>query len=262
MTTDFPFFRWFAADAETDDVYAGMTNAEVGFYHRCLNRSWINGGIPADLDILRRSFRLTVAEFNRVWPAVSKRFEAALGNPNRLVDPHQEREREHAMSKSLANQRMGNANAKRTRTERDANGSQRALARDFRLQTTEEEQEKSACAPQTGYLNVAPMRRAPPASKLNGHGAEWSAALYARHPKKKDEALVGGALFRVMEEAADPPALFAEIDRVHRLWCATFDWSEKNGRFAPVLAAWLMDHGWTKEPHEDKSELERMMDRI
>ena len=119
---------------------------------------------------------------------------------------------------------------------------------------TDTEEEKSAAAPPVSKILPLPVRRAlPPPSKLNGQGPEWAARLYARHPKKKDEALVPGAIFAVMESAPSPAALFAEIDRVHALWCATFDWQEKNGRFAPVLASWILDHGWTVEPKPEIS---------
>jgi hypothetical protein len=42
-----PYFRWFPADAETDHNYAALNDAELGLFHRLLNRSWINGGLPS-----------------------------------------------------------------------------------------------------------------------------------------------------------------------------------------------------------------------
>ncbi len=255
-----PYMRWFPADADADEKYASMSDEQLGFFHRCLNKSWINNGLPADMDELASLMHISRAHLNKRWGKVGRCW---YQDGDRLYNRRQEEERTHVIGKSKqATEAVQTRYKKATSvpTSVPTGGIPRALARDSESDT--ESEEKSACAPKPQVLYVAPLRRALPASKLNGHGAEWSAALYARHPKKKDEALVGGALFRVMEEVSDPSALFQEIDRVHRLWCATFDWSEKNGRFAPVLAAWLLDHGWTVEPHEDRSELERMMDRI
>jgi len=139
----------------------------------------------------------------------------------------------------------------------DAGKSQDAatLARARRTEGNGMEREKSACA-----IVFPPPAEIP--RKMNGHGPAWSEELYGRHPKKKDRALVEHALFTIMENAPDALGLYAEINRVHALWCSNFAWTENNGRFAPTLARWLEDRGWTQEPHEDKSKLERMMERI
>ncbi len=259
MQKSLPFFKWYPADALSDIDYVSLDLAAKGLFHDCLNYSWVNDGLPPDPIAIARLLRIEKQKFMKLWAQISKLFPQGVGG--QLRNSRQELEREAAHQKSAKA-----SESVKHRYERTTNDLLRARALDSESESESESdtevRRRSACAPQSLVPYVAPPRRALPASKLNGHGAEWSAALYARHPKKKDEALVGGALFRVMEEAEDPSALFEEIDRVHRLWCATFDWSEKNGRFAPVLAAWLMDHGWTKEPHEDRSELERMMDRI
>ena len=60
MAKTLPHFKWYPADAETDDFYTTLTNEELGAYHRCMNSSWLNGGIPADhaaLATLRRVSR-------------------------------------------------------------------------------------------------------------------------------------------------------------------------------------------------------------
>jgi len=77
--------------------------------------------------------------------------------------------------------------------------------------------------------------------------AAWANRLYARHPRKKDKARVLPALMAALRKASDPPALFAEIDRVHALWCASREWASR--KLAPwALARWLDDDGWTALP--------------
>ena len=92
-----PYFRWFPADAGMDETYAAMTYEERGFYHSLLNFSWINAGLPVDLEQLRRVMQVPPQDFDRLWARVFRRFEERDG---RLVDPRQEAERDHATSKS------------------------------------------------------------------------------------------------------------------------------------------------------------------
>ena len=121
MAKTLPYFRWFPADAETDDDYASMTNSQVGLYHRLLNRAWLNYGIPNDPEAIRKMLRLDAREFRRDWEQVRHKFVADPQQLNRLVNPRMEEERSHAKAKSFANQRIGNANALRTRSVSNAN---------------------------------------------------------------------------------------------------------------------------------------------
>lgn len=121
MAKNLPFFRWFPADAETDHNYSALTDAELGFFHRCLNRSWTNGGLPADLPELARAMRVTDAYLAKVWVRVGRCFEPSSINPGMLINPRQEKERSHALSKS---ERA--TNSVRTRYERRTNELPRA----------------------------------------------------------------------------------------------------------------------------------------
>lgn len=105
-----PYFLWYPADAETDEGYSSLTDAELGFFHRCLNRAWLNDGLPADLDDLARAMNRTRNQLEKVWPRVSKLFQSRESD-GRLVNRRQEEERENARRKSLNLQRNGNANA-------------------------------------------------------------------------------------------------------------------------------------------------------
>lgn len=96
---DLPYFRWYPADAETDESYASMTDAELGFYHRCLNRSWINDGLPTEPKDLARRMGVTLPYLKKIWATVGSRFDVSPAT-GRYVNPRQERERLLVIGKS------------------------------------------------------------------------------------------------------------------------------------------------------------------
>ena len=105
-----PYFRWFPADAIADEKYRTLNDAELGLYHRCLDHAWLNGGIPANLDELAALFNRSRSQLQKIWPKVSRCWYESNG---RLLNRRQEDERAHAIEKSEANRRPGNANAKK-----------------------------------------------------------------------------------------------------------------------------------------------------
>lgn len=100
MSKALPYFRWFPADAEIDENYAALNDTELGFYHRCLNRAWVNDGLPSDLDRLAATLRVAREYLDQVWPAVSKCFVLTETVIPRYVNPRQEHERDIAIAKS------------------------------------------------------------------------------------------------------------------------------------------------------------------
>jgi hypothetical protein len=73
----------------------------------------------------------------------------------------------------------------------------------------------------------------------------WFEEVYGRHPKKKDRILAQQALGNRLK---DPKFKRADFDRSHKAWCATAGWRDKNGQFAPSLAAWIDDQGYKFMP--------------
>ena len=90
---------------------------------------------------------------------------------------------------------------------------------------------------------------------------EWAGAMYKAHPKKKNRVLAEQEAVRVWASMRDPPAESAEIARVHRLWCRTTSWTEKQGQYCPQLAEWLADKGYLSEPPEVIDAVDMLMDR-
>ncbi len=84
-----------------------------------------------------------------------------------------------------------------------------------------------------------------PTERLIGETVE---RMYSRHPKKKELALVPDALSKAVVMEADPAAKLKEIETVHEAWSETEGWTKKNGDFAPKLAEWISDKGFTKWP--------------
>jgi uncharacterized protein YdaU (DUF1376 family) len=116
-----PYFRWYPADAVGDEFYAHLTCAELGVYHRCLDHSWMNDGIPADTAALAIICHMSRKPFEKVWGKVNQRWSASPRDPARLVNPRQERERDYAIRVGENNKRPGNANAFKSRTDGDKN---------------------------------------------------------------------------------------------------------------------------------------------
>ncbi len=107
-----PYFRWFPSDAESDDKYSAMTDEELGFFHRCLNKSWLNGGLPADP--MRRSqvMRTAPKTADRLWQPWC--WVPHPHDLSKVVNPRQEAERSEALKGSEARALAGSKGGKRS----------------------------------------------------------------------------------------------------------------------------------------------------
>lgn len=112
-----PFFKWYPADADTDANFRAMSDAEIGFYIRCLNHSWINEGIPADPKERARVLHTRLDTANRYWERVGKCFVTSSSHPERLTNSRQEMERGLASQKSLKATESVKARYERTTNE-------------------------------------------------------------------------------------------------------------------------------------------------
>ena len=218
-----PYFRWFVADAETDERYAAMTDQELGFYHRLLNRSWVNGGLPENLDDLAATMKVARTYLDELWPRVGKCFKNIDG---RLFNSRQEEERAYASSKSARSAHAARmkyastADALRPHSARSADGVPRAY--------------DSGSSSLEGGLGETERDAICAAAER----------MYALHPKKRNMVLVPGAL----ESAVLSGTPLSEIESCHAAWCSTSAWNETSGRFAPKLDEWIADRGFTKWP--------------
>jgi hypothetical protein len=86
-----PAFQWYPKDCDSDEAVRAMDDREFGFFVRCLNHSWLNRGIPADLTELARVLGRPKKYIERLWVRVGKCFVS--GENGRLVNPKQEEQR-------------------------------------------------------------------------------------------------------------------------------------------------------------------------
>lgn len=90
-----------------------------------------------------------------------------------------------------------------------------------------------------------PSRTAPLIAGRTPH--DWATRLCDRHPKAKNRVLAEQEITKLcFGKGAE--ALLPLIDSRHEAWCATEAWQDKDGQYAPALATWLTDRGWTKQP--------------
>ncbi len=111
---ELPYFRWYPADAKADENYSTLTDAELGFFHRCLNDAWVNDGLPGDLKMLAKQMKVSPGYLAKVWAAVGRCF--VLDGGGRFRNSRQEDERLGAIEKS-----KNSAKSAKTRWEADAN---------------------------------------------------------------------------------------------------------------------------------------------
>jgi len=121
-----PYFSLYPKDFDTDAKVRAMEDRELGLYIRCLNYSWVNDGLPADPEEVRRAFRDTPGAFAEKWPRVEACFPVAADGRRR--NPRQEKERAQAIEKSL----KASANAKRAHSGRSASAEQMQSGRSAR----------------------------------------------------------------------------------------------------------------------------------
>lgn len=78
-------------------------------------------------------------------------------------------------------------------------------------------------------------------------------SIWQRHPKHRRGTIheAERSLVAVVATAVDPGALAAAIDQRHSGWCASEEWREQSGRFAPGLSRWLEQGGCMREPPEE-----------
>lgn len=93
-----PYFKWFPKDFDHNEKVRLMNLEEIGLYALCLNHSWVNGSLPADVEEIGRAMKVPPKQLHRAWQRVAPCFVEA--EPGRLVNPRQELERAKAITKS------------------------------------------------------------------------------------------------------------------------------------------------------------------
>ncbi len=185
-----PYFRWWPADAETDSTYAAMTWAERGFYHWCLNYSWINNGLPGDVQQIAKAARMSSREFAKLWECVGKCFTNVDGS---YRNRRQEEERSHATTKSERATAAVRTRYERSTDvgdksyERTTNDLPRALARESESESdTKSETHAHTEPPVRAVLPVIKSALKPArAADLNGQTSQRFDEFWSRYPRQQ-----------------------------------------------------------------------------
>ncbi len=233
-----PSFQWYPKDCDTDERIRLMNDAEFGFYMRCLNHSWLNGGLPGDLGMVARALSRTPAYVRKMWTMVGPCFTEVGGRfVNRKQESQRARDAEFRDGKSDAGRKGADA-----RWNRSANSRSMAQPLAQPLKQNSPPSASSSASPSANQNHA----------DADGRQGYWAERLYARHPKKKNKPLVEFQICQLWaSRGEDAEAFFTNIDRVHALWCQTPQWTKQNASFAPRLDEWLSDDGYTSEPVED-----------
>lgn len=242
--SDLPYFKWYPAEAEADALYASMNDQELGFYHRCLNRSWTNTGLPADQGELARVMRVSPTYLRKVWDRVGRCYFPVEDNPARLINPRQEMERALAQHKS---EQAADAGRK---SQRSLKRMLKARSHSVSLRASESKSESSViCSSEipsvalNGNSNLAVWLTA------GFSGPEdftvWFQGVYSRHSRRGAPQVAEDGLRNAIFSGA---LTRSEFEEVYELYKNSPDWKREGGRYVPTLAKFVTDEGWKYPP--------------
>lgn len=86
-----PWFRFFAFDWDSDFVQRSLDNAGAGMYVRLMTLQWIEGGIPADPEMLRNYLHAGREEWDKAWALLEQKFPILLDGIRRNERLEEER---------------------------------------------------------------------------------------------------------------------------------------------------------------------------
>jgi hypothetical protein len=139
LTKLLPYYKMYPADADTDENFRAMNDEERGFYWRCLNHAWINGGLPVERSLRARCLFVEAALHDKLWERVGLCFEETEDG-SRLVNHRQESERAIAVSKREQSSEAGRRSASVRRSlERPLNDRSNGRCQSVRTRASESE---------------------------------------------------------------------------------------------------------------------------
>ncbi len=176
-----------------------MTWAERGFYHWCLNYSWINNGLPAEESQIARAARMSPREFKKLWDIVGRCFTNVDGS---YRNRRQEEERTYATTKSeratasVRTRYERNANVEKQNYERTTNDLPRALARE-----SESESESDTKTKHQHHTNGAPPMPPTIREVMPNANSEFplTMAEIRKHDQAVDEVFVRGLVSKTIQ---------------------------------------------------------------
>ena len=89
-TCTMPAFQIYPKDWELREDFREMSDEDLGFFWRCLNHSWVNFGLPGELEQIAQCLRTDIRKVRRLWERVGHCFELING---KWMNPIQEQQR-------------------------------------------------------------------------------------------------------------------------------------------------------------------------
>lgn len=223
-----PYFKWYPADWDSDEWFRSLTDAEVGFYLRCLNHAWRNGGIPAESKERCRALKIHPKTDQAAFKKVSRQFHVDVNNPSRCVCDWLEEQRKQCLEKSVKAAESVRHRYERT-THQNGNVALRAHASE---PDTEPDTDNTPKVPRGDLATEALLRIA--------------GEIHARHPRRRDLNVdaVAKKLAQIMKLKKHPKSKWEEeaqkINANHETACQSWDWNKEDGKFTKGLSAWLL----------------------
>lgn len=245
-----PYYKMYPSDADTDENFRLMSLEQRGAFWTLLNHSWLNDGIPADLEDIRNLLQTTPENFAQIWPRLAKCF-AKSGN--RLRNSRQENERKSAESKSAKS-----SNSANMRYERSANAPLRASDSEYEykeLKALEQEKPKVHLSPRQNFSPPLETKTERTSEQVWADaGFEdfedftgWFEDLYRKHPTRGAPGIAKQGL---MDAVLTGKLRRSDFDAVYAAYCACRAWQEDRGKFIPALSRFVTDKGWLYPPVE------------
>lgn len=217
-------YPWYVHDWRQSMMRLRLTPIGRYVYRELLDQCYIDGSIPNETDLLAKIVDLPLKDFEKVWPSVSRAFkpngDGSFYHP-RVNDILQDLERWREQRSNAGKQ---SGRVRRALVERSLNDG------------------STAAEPSTS-TSVTTSTSTTTSTAFDADLAFEK--LYSRHPKKKERAFAE-TTFSETINVPEPEKLFALIDVRHQELCLTEDWTKNKGRFAPKLADWISDRGWTE----------------
>lgn len=237
-----------------------LSDAQFRFWVNCIclaGRS--DSGILPEIDDIAFHVRMPAVRVMKMRKElVDLRFleEESLG----IYRPHNFASRQFEESTSANRMRKFRDRRKEPRlvTASDGNGDVTLCHSDAGVTKHRDVRDAQHCSVSVSVSDSVSVSVSEKKSGLHFNLSDWFEAVYLRHPKKSAKALAEHAAFVILErcqEAGNEPAqVFAEIARVHVLWCKTEDWRKSRGQFCPKLGLWLEDEGYRSVPEADPTQ--------
>lgn len=222
-------YPWYISDWRESPTRRKLTLEQRALYRELLDYCYFEGSLPDDERELCLIALASEKEFKRCWPAVRPSF---IERDGRL---YHQRVSDVRLKLEAWHEQKRNAGA--------IGGRAKASAK------------RSLQQPLNGRSShplplPLPLPHPPPPGSAFAMDSAFE-KLYSRHPKKKDRPFAETNFFDAMNNAPEPEKLFSVIDAAHAELCRSDDWTKAKGFYAPKLANWIADRGWTAVEHSE-----------